>query len=383
MGRGFIRTRKTAGGKNRYAAVIKIHGKQRVKTFIHRKAAEDYLDNLSGEVRDGSYREIRKATFREYLDTWKAINLHDKMLKPSTVRGYASILAKHLEPEFGSLPLQAISSDEIDLFRTSLLREDRAGNTVNNVLNLLGKILAAAKKAHYLKRNPMADVDKAPADKDPQGRALKPDEIESILDASDGLDYIIIATAIATGMRRGEQFGLDWEHVDFENSVIKIRRALFWKWGKYCQTASGEPKYIYVSPKSKNSIRDIDMSPELRKELLGLYLKSGRKGLVFPGANGAPMHPDNFVKRNFADALKHADEKRLKNSQTAIGKVRWHDLRHTFGSLKIDQGEDLLYVSRQMGHASLSVTADIYAHQIRAKRPEAAAKTDAVIFKRK
>jgi integrase len=70
----------------------------------------------------------------------------------------------------------------------------------------------------------------------------------------------------------------------------------------------------------------------------------------------------------------------LQHELPVIGKVRWHDLRHTFGSLKIDQGEDLLYVSRQMGHSSLSVTGEIYAHQIRERRPEAAAKTDAMIF---
>jgi integrase len=63
-----------------------------------------------------------------------------------------------------------------------------------------------------------------------------------------------------------------------------------------------------------------------------------------------------------------------------IGKVRWHDLRHTFGSLKINQGEDLLYISRQMGHSSIQVTADIYARQISARRREAAAKTDEMIL---
>lgn len=86
------------------------------------------------------------------------------------------------------------------------------------------------------------------------------------------------------------------------------------------------------------------------------------------------------MKRNFARVLKKSEGKRSENQLPEIGKVRWHDLRHTFGSLKIDQGEDLLYVSRQMGHSSVSVTADIYAHQIRARRPEAAAKTDAMIF---
>jgi integrase len=122
------------------------------------------------------------------------------------------------------------------------------------------------------------------------------------------------------------------------------------------------------------------MSPELRKELLELYMKSGKKGLVFCTCKGTPLNPDNVVKRDFANTLKRAEADRGDAHLSAIGKVRWHDLRHTFGSLKIDQGEDLLYVSRQMGHSSVSVTADIYAHQIRARRPEAAAKTDAMIF---
>ena len=109
-------------------------------------------------------------------------------------------------------------------------------------------------------------------------------------------------------------------------------------------------------------------------------MRSGRKGLVFGSAAGAPMEPDTFVKRNFGRILEKSEAKRAEINLPAIGKVRWHDFRHTFGSLKIDQGEDLLYVSRQMGHSSIQVTADICAHQIRARRPEAAAKTDAMIF---
>jgi hypothetical protein len=115
------------------------------------------------------------------------------------------------------------------------------------------------------------------------------------------------------------------------------------------------------------------------KKLLELYLKNGRKSLVFASSTGAPMEPDNFVKRNFKKVLDKAKEKRTEENLAAIGKVRWRDFRYTFGSLKIDQGEALLYVSRQKGHSRIQVTADICAHQIRAKRPDAAAKTDAMI----
>jgi len=159
-----------------------------------------------------------------------------------------------------------------------------------------------------------------------------------------------------------------------------MKRALYWKFGKYHEKQEGEASYTFVLPKSKKSIRDIDMSPELRKELLQLYMKTGKRGLVFSGPTGEPMHPDNFVKRNFKAVLEKAEARRRENNLPPIGHVRWHDLRHTFGSLKIDQGEDIVYVSRQMGHASVSITADVYAHELRKRRPEAAAKTDAMIF---
>jgi integrase len=380
MARGTIVTRMSKDGTKRYKTIIRINGKQQWRTWDRKRDAENYLDDLSPEVRDHTYREIKKATFGEYVAIWKQVNLNDKMLKPSTIPSYASVIEHHLLPAFKGYPMQAITPDEISLFRTRLLKAGLSGKTVGNVLNLFGKILANAKKDHYLKFNPMPDVDKPTVNKEQKGRALKPDEIQTILREAAGTDHTAIATAIATGMRRGEQFGLDWENLDFENNVIRIRHALYWKLGKYHKHQEGVPNYMFVLPKSKKSIRDIDMSPELRKELLELYLKSGKKGLVFPSAAGTPINPDNFVKRNFAGVLKKAEEKRAGNNLPAIGKVRWHDLRHTFGSLKIDQGEDLLYVSRQMGHGSLQVTGDIYAHQIRARRPEAAAKTDAVIF---
>lgn len=60
--------------------------------------------------------------------------------------------------------------------------------------------------------------------------------------------------------------------------------------------------------------------------------------------------------------------------------VTFHTLRHTFGSIKLEQGENLIYVSKQMGHASPSITANVYAHLLKERRPEAAAKTDAFLF---
>jgi integrase len=387
MARGTILTTETKDGRKRYKTIIRINGKQQWRTWDRKRDAENYLDDLSPEVRDGTYHEIKKATFSEYLEHWQTAHLLPEQFKPSTYNAYRSIVALHLLPAFKNYPMLAITPAEINSFSAKLLQQNGAGRknklsrkTVRNVLNLLGEIMSKAVAEGYLKHSPMEGVDKPRADKEQKGRALKPDEIQSVLKACEGKPHAMIATAIATGMRRGEQFGLDWEQIDFENNVIKVRRELYWKFGKYHAVQEGEAKHVFVLPKSKKSTRDIDMSPELRKELLELYMMSGKKGLVFSTSTGTPLNPDNVVKRDFAEILKSAEGARAEAKLPVIGKVRWHDLRHTFGSLKIDQGEDLLYVSRQMGHSSVSVTADIYAHQIRARRPEAAAKTDAAIF---
>jgi integrase len=63
-----------------------------------------------------------------------------------------------------------------------------------------------------------------------------------------------------------------------------------------------------------------------------------------------------------------------------IGKVRFHDLRHSYGSIKIEQGENIHYVERQMGHSSIQVTIDTYGHLLETRKPDAAARTDAMIF---
>ena len=80
--------------------------------------------------------------------------------------------------------------------------------------------------------------------------------------------------------------------------------------------------------------------------------------------------------------LRNAEAARAKAKLPAIGPLRWHDLRHSFGSIKIETGENIYYVQRQMGHSSIQVTIDIYGHQLESRRPEAAARTDELLFGR-
>jgi len=172
-------------------------------------------------------------------------------------------------------------------------------------------------------------------------------------------------------MRQGEQFGLQWPDIDFEANVIHVRQSLFWNFGKTQQRNAQGLKYILTTPKSKYAVRDIDLSPELKKMLLEHRLKArDKEGFVFRSSKGSPVLPNNFYSRTFKPAAR------------AIGKpdLRWHDLRHTFGSLKLAQGESPFYVQRQMGHSSIQITCDIYGHLLKTSNPEAARKTDELLF---
>jgi integrase len=107
------------------------------------------------------------------------------------------------------------------------------------------------------------------------------------------------------------------------------------------------------------------MSKDLRRALIELrdkrLLEAFMKGmndisdqLVFPSPDGCILDPDNLYHRCFLPVL----------AKAGIRKIRLHDLRHTFGSLLIQAGASIVYVKEQMGHGSIQVTVDTYAHLI-------------------
>lgn len=131
-----IVTRVQKDGTKRYATVIRINGKQQWKTFTKKRDAEDYLDRSSPDIREGTYREIKKATFASYIDGWKKKHLIAEKLKPATLNSYGSNIEKHLIPTFGPRSLLAIDSDQITAFESKLLTtEKQSPKSTRNILH--------------------------------------------------------------------------------------------------------------------------------------------------------------------------------------------------------------------------------------------------------
>jgi hypothetical protein len=109
----------------------------------------------------------------------------------------------------------------------------------------------------------------------------------------------------------------------------------------------------------------VDLSRQLRRTLADLRDKrrleaflDGRTSvsddLLFPSKTGGVLDPANLIHYYFAPSVEAA----------GLRHIRFHDLRHTFGSLLIQQGASLTYVKEQMGHSSIEVTVDTYGHLI-------------------
>ena len=160
--------------------------------------------------------------------------------------------------------------------------------------------------------------------------------------------YPFLLAALRTGMRLGELLALEWRDLDFDTRVIHVRRA----------RVAGR----MTTTKNKTR-RRVDMSLKLAEELRRLRTARKREALkagsplaetVFLTAAGEPVDGDNFRRRVFQPLLVAAK----------VPVVRIHDLRHTFASLLIQNGESLAYVRDQLGHSSIQVTVDIYGHLV-------------------
>lgn len=171
-------------------------------------------------------------------------------------------------------------------FIKALLAKELSPKTVLNVMVILKEMLKRAAQWGCLDANPAQHAER-PRGEDKEMEALTPPEIRRLLDAADEPVRTLVLCALLTGMRRGELLGLKWEDIDFEGNRIQVRRAL-WR-GKF------------VTPKSRQSRRSIDLAPTLKATLARLPSRFTGE-LVFTTADGHAIDPDNFSNLDWARA---------------------------------------------------------------------------------
>ena len=349
------------------------------KNVSTKDLAETLLADRLTTVHDGSYRELQEITFADFADKW----LKEYVLgavKRTTYQAYESHLRVHLKPAFGALALRALRKETIQGYIASRLVAKAAPKSVKNHLVVLKEMLKYAVEWHYLVVNPATGV-KAPHIEREEMDFLRPAEVLHLLTgvSEEGGEpfikpgwYVPIKLAIFSGLRQGEQFALRVGDLDFHNGQVRVSRTLSWDDKR---RAAGEARYHFTSPKSKKSVRNVDLPPDLlediRRYVAGLPDQEPER-LLFPSAAGTPLDPKNVVDRIFKTALTRA----------GLRSLRWHDLRHTYASLQLAAEANIKYLSQQLGHADVGITLNRYSHLLQDSHPAQAAKLSNLVFAR-
>jgi len=349
-------------------------------------AAHALLADRLAEMADGIVHEGR-GTFQDAAARWLKSKVR---VRPSTKRSYEQLVACYLVPYFRDRKLRLIQVTDIERFRSELgqglpdsikqafvarllkakpgLAEARATQradgarpgrrTINKALTVLSMIFNYAMRNQWVTRNPAEYVDHArderPFEEQPLDLdVLTPKEIAALREAAIPATYrdgklvtnnyrLMISFAVFTGCRMGEILGAAWGHMDWKSGQFHVRRT--YKEGQF------------QKPKTRTSYRRLTLPTFLLNELKvwRLACPISQYDLVFPNLDGQPMSHANLLQRGFYPALRRA----------GLRRIRFHDLRHTFASLMISNGEDVVRVSRLMGHANAAITLDIYSHMI-------------------
>lgn len=234
-----------------------------------------------------------------------------------------------------------------------------AGWTIRGVLTCLSSMYAWAVRRGKVPQNPVGQLERRerPAAGGRDKRILFRDEIGKLLAAAPKPYRVLLATGVFSGLRLMELLGLRWCDIDREHGELHVRHQL---------SRKGELQRL----KTNAGKRDVVLMPELaamlrRHELASAHSKPD--DFVFCSTLGRPLHHRNVQRRGMDKAVERAKLDKGKHDPTM------HDLRHSFASLLIAQGLDVVFVSRQLGHANPATTLRVYASEFdRVRSAEAA-----------
>lgn len=261
----------------------------------------------------------------------------------------------NLLPELGQREVGGITVDDVAALLATLRQRQLSAKTIAAALATLHSVLHYARRRGWATVDPVGQLerDERPRPRPRRQRVLGRAEIERLLDACIPPYRLMIATALYTGLRISELLGLIWADIDFAAGTISLRAQL-------ARAHVDDPGHR-VAPKTAAACRDIPLTGQL-SDLLLAHKRSTKfvaeTDWVFATSRGTPHSQRHVGQRGLRRAAQRAQLER-----PGWPPLRFHDLRHTFAShLILDLGLDIAQVSRILGHASATITLDVYIH---------------------
>lgn len=365
-GEGSIRKRNDGRWEGRYTAGRNPEtGKPIYKNVLGKTQAE-VKAKLKAAIEDSANLDMVKAeqyTTGQWMDVWFE-NCAKIKVRPSSYQTYRGYIDNHIKPNIGDVPLSKLSSLHLQKLYKKLLaggRVDRieakgqpkglSAKTVRNINQVISSAIDFAKDQKLISSNP-TDGCALPKLEHKEMKTLPVEQLTSFLrEAKESGVFELYYIELATGLRRGELLGLKWEDIDLVQGSLRVQR----------QVARINGEVVEAPLKTKNAYRTLPLSADAVGVLQEQRKKSGSSPYVFPSPTGGPISPDSVL---------HMLHRVLKRA--GLSKVRFHDLRHTFATLALQNGVDIKTVSGMLGHYSAGFTLDTYTHVTTSAKKEAA-----------
>ena len=322
-------------------------------------------------------------TLRQYFE--KTVQpLWEGSLSRNTYLSYNGSFKVHILPALGDFALTDINRDRIKKFVAELRKKTIATRkpdpeekpeprflskeTIRNIIAALRAAFTEAVEGNVVSSNPATRLGKFYKEAPDFREEIDPftaDEVSTLLQITHehfGFEnYVLLLTLFHCGLRAGEAAGLQWSDLDQKNRTLLVRRQI--TRGKKGKPKTRRKRAVDVSTVLLSELQKLKTARKTEYLALGkseipesIFLSPGdiewSEGKQVGRKDRGHVDMDNFRNRVFWKACDKAK----------IRRRRVHDTRHTFASLLLSNGEPLKYVSAQLGHSSIRMTADVYGH---------------------
>jgi len=320
--------------------------RNRARTF-DRKAdavafeAETRRRRVAGDLRP---LEAGRETLQEFAEEWWRVYAIPNLAR-TTLATHAALWDAHVLPRLGAIPLRELDPLSLAAFRAELTAAGIGPASVRRTMVILQGVLERAVEWQRIPANPARAVRKPPQQRERAVRPLAPITVEQIrghlLEHGRLRDAVLVSVLAYAGLRPGEALALTWGHI--RERTMLVERAV----------ALGELKTTKTA-----RTRSVRLLAPLAADLREWRIAQGRPSdpaLVFPGRHGDLWTDDAWRywrRRVFTPAT---------NATGLDSRVRPYDLRHSFVSLLLAEGANVVEIARQAGH-SPTITLSTYAH---------------------
>lgn len=307
-------------------------GRERSKTFDRKVDAERWLASVETEKARGQWVDpaAGRVTFEAWFDEW----LSAASVRPSTRDSYAGMAKRYLVPVFGAAELAKISTTDVRRWLAGMRSSRLAPATVAKAYRLLAQVMGTAADDGVIGRSPCT-IKGAGVERSPEMRFADVDQVHELASTVDERHRALVLTAAFAGLRWGELAGLRRRRVDLLHKTITVAE----------QLTEVNGRLAFGPPKTEAGKRTVALPAFLVEALddhLAQWAEPGPDGLVFPATEGGPMRRSNFRRRVWVPALR----------RVGLDGLRFHDLRHSAGTMAAMTGASTKQLMARFGHAT-------------------------------